>query len=70
MKVIPHSREQSIIKISDGAFKIRLKSAPKKGKANQELVKLLAQYFEISKNQVKIVRGQKSKNKIILILGL
>ena len=38
-----------------------------KGKANKQVILLLAKFYKISKNQLKIVRGLKSKNKIIKI---
>jgi len=68
VKVLPKSGQQKVVKQSDGFFKIYLKSVPEKGKANKELIVLLAKYLEISQKQVKIVKGEKSRNKIVEIL--
>lgn len=38
------------------------------GKANKAVIALLADYFEVSKSQVKITGGLTSRNKIIEIL--
>jgi uncharacterized protein (TIGR00251 family) len=67
VSVRPNSRQQKISKISEDTFEIWLKSKPERGKANKELLKLLADHFGVSQNQVLIVQGVKSKNKVIEI---
>lgn len=64
VKVITGAKKQEIKK-EDNGFKIYLKSKPKKGKANKELITLLADYFNIPKNSIKIIKGEFSRNKII-----
>lgn len=46
-------------------FKILVKAPAKEGKANEAVIKLLAEYFKISKLAIKIICGLKSKNKIL-----
>ncbi|MFP4403057.1 MAG: DUF167 domain-containing protein [Candidatus Woesearchaeota archaeon] len=48
-------------------LKVHLTKLPIDGKANCELIKLLSNYFSVKKNQIKIIKGKKSKNKIICI---
>ncbi len=62
VKVKPSSNQNKIVKMEDGTFKIWLKSAPEKGKANKELQKYLKKITGIS---VKIVSGLTSENKKI-----
>ncbi|TAE97570.1 MAG: DUF167 domain-containing protein [Oscillatoriales cyanobacterium] len=42
VKVKPNSQQQSIEEQPDGSLKVHLKSPPVDGKANQELIVLLA----------------------------
>ena len=49
-------------------LKIYLTVAPVDGKANKELIKLLAEKLGISKSRVSILKGEKSKEKIIEVL--
>ena len=42
-------------------------ATPEKGKANKQVILLLVKFYKISKNQLEIVRGLKSKNKVIKI---
>jgi uncharacterized protein (TIGR00251 family) len=63
-KVYPHSWKQEIIKISGTEYKIYLKKPVENNKANLELTKILSNNF---KSNVKIIKGLKSRNKIIEI---
>jgi len=68
IKVIPKSSESKVVgEMSDGVLKVKLKSAPVDGKANEELIKLLAKHFKISKTSIEILRGKTSKNKVVEI---
>ena len=44
---------------------ISLKSRPKGGKANQELIEKLADYFGVSKDEIRIISGKISKKKLV-----
>jgi len=48
-------------------LKIYLTAVPVDGKANKELIKLLAKELNISKSRINIIRGEKNKEKIIEI---
>jgi len=62
IKVKPSSNKNKIVKMENGVFKVWLKSAPEKGKANKELKKYLKKITGIP---VKIVLGLTSENKTI-----
>lgn len=65
VKVIPKSSQRIIIKTSKGEFKVKLTAPPVKGQANKMLIEMLADYFNVPKNGVKIVGGLSAKTKII-----
>ncbi len=46
-------------------FSAFVKSPPVEGKANEELINLIADYFKIPKSKVKIISGLNARNKII-----
>ncbi|MFH1787369.1 MAG: DUF167 domain-containing protein [archaeon] len=62
IKVKPNSGKQVVEKISNGDYRVFLKSTPENNKANVELVKLLNRYFG---KEVKIKSGFSSRRKII-----
>lgn len=68
VRVVPNKPESRIVDTSDdGTIRIEVKSQPIEGKANQELIKFLAKLLGVNKNQVIIVRGANSRNKLIKI---
>lgn len=67
VKVKPNSKTQEIQIGEGGVLTVRLKSPPIDGKANAELVSLLANYFGVSKSQITIKSGINSPNKLITI---
>ncbi|MHA1301679.1 MAG: DUF167 domain-containing protein [Candidatus Helarchaeota archaeon] len=62
-----NSKQQKILQISDNSYEVWLKSKPERGKANKELLKLLSNYFNVPESRIQIIKGIKSKNKIIRI---
>lgn len=69
IKVIPKSGRQDV-KIEGDKAKVWLKSAPANGKANEELVRVLAEYFDVATSMVEIRSGLSSKKKIVDIMGV
>jgi uncharacterized protein len=70
VRVIPRSSKSEIVGEYDGALKIKLNSPPVDGAANDELVKLLAKQFGVSRAQIEILSGQTSKSKQVKISGV
>jgi uncharacterized protein (TIGR00251 family) len=68
VKVKPNSRgKSSLEKLSDGTWLARIKSPPVDGKANEELVMLIAGHFEVHKAQVSIKSGMSGRLKLVQI---
>ena len=65
LKVKPNSSEQSIEKVGED-YLVKLKSLPKDGKANLELIKFLGKHFGC---EVKIKSGFNSRRKIVEIIN-
>lgn len=67
VKVKPNSKQQNIQEAADGSLIVHLKSPPVDGKANEELIKLLAEKFNVSKSQITIKSGLSSRTKLVEI---
>jgi uncharacterized protein YggU (UPF0235/DUF167 family) len=68
IRVVPNSRITSFIEaMSDWALKIRLKSVPENGKANEELVKFISNQLNIKTSKVTIISWLTIKNKLVKI---
>ena len=67
IKVQPRARKPGLEKVNSGEYKIRVSAPPSKGEANKEVIKTLASHFGLPPSSVKIVRGQKSQHKLVLL---
>lgn len=67
VKVKPNSKKQTIEESIDGSLTVHLKSPPVDGKANKELIELLAKKFDVPKSQIQIKSGLSSRTKLIEI---
>ncbi|MBD2691602.1 DUF167 domain-containing protein [Anabaena catenula] len=67
VKVKPNSKQQKIVEQEDGSLIVNLKSPPVDGKANEELIKLLAEKFDVPKSYIRIKSGLSSRQKLVEI---
>ncbi|MBH8562178.1 DUF167 domain-containing protein [Nostoc sp. CENA67] len=65
VKVKPNSKQQKIEEQTDGSLTVHLKSPPLDGKANEELIKILAEKYDVPKSHIKIKSGLSSRLKLI-----
>lgn len=68
VKVIPRSSLNKVEKLGEGDYKVKLTAPPVDGKANEMLVKVLAEYFGVSKSSISIIGGKTTHTKIIDVL--
>ena len=65
--VKPGSSQEKIVEAAPDELIVYLRAKPHDGEANTALVKLLSKRLGVPKTSIKIVRGAKSRNKIIEI---
>ncbi len=69
VRVTPNASQNSVTEIDESTYRVRLTTSPVDGKANEDLIRLLARHFKISKSSICIKRGLTSKNKLITLEG-
>lgn len=74
VRVQPRSRPERLEGFTaDAAGAVRLKArigaAPEDGKANEALLKLLADAWDVPKSRLSLLAGAKDRNKIVLVAG-
>lgn len=67
VKVKPNARVSSLEEASDGLWRAQLKSPPIDGKANAELVALVAKKFACPRSAVSIKSGASGRMKLVQI---
>ena len=66
IKVIANASKNAVKEEAD-VFKVYVTAQREKGKANKQVVKLLAQHFNVSKSTVEIIKGEKSNRKVVIV---
>lgn len=66
LRISPNASKNEIIKTEDG-IKVKITAQPIDGKANKALIEYLSKQFKIPKSLFEIIKGETSKDKIVLI---
>jgi hypothetical protein len=66
IRVIPNAKQNKIVE-EPGRLKVYLTASAVEGKANEALMEFLADHFKTKKNKISIIRGVKSREKVIEI---
>jgi uncharacterized protein (TIGR00251 family) len=67
IKVKPNSRTSTFEQSEEGVWLARIKSPPVDGRANQELIELVAKHFRCAKSAVSIKSGASGRMKLVRI---
>lgn len=70
VKAVPGASRSEIVGKLGEALKIRVAAPPEGGKANREIVDLVAAKLGLSLNQVAVLSGQSSPAKVLSVEGL
>jgi len=71
VRVTPRASRNEIVEIqSDGTIKIHLTAPAHEGKANEELIKFLADVLGAPKTHIDIVAGATGRDKLISVIGM
>lgn len=68
VKAKPGAQEAKVEKLDDQRYVVSIKEPPVQGRANAAIIEKLADFFGVSKSQVRIVAGWTSREKIVEIL--
>jgi len=67
VKVKPNARASSLEQTEDGTWRAQLRAPPVGGKANEELIALVAAHFRCRKAAVTIRAGASGRNKLVRV---
>lgn len=69
VRVIPNATENDVIGRIGSTVRLKVAAPDIDGEANRELCRFLADFFEVRSRMVKIVRGEKGREKTVEIEG-
>lgn len=67
VKVRPSARVSAFAQNDDGSFTAQLKAPPVDGKANAELIALIAKHFQVPRSAITIKSGAGARMKLVAI---
>jgi uncharacterized protein len=70
VRVKPRAKRAALLGWHGGALKLAVRAAPERGRANEEVVSLLAQALGLPTDAVTLVAGGTSQSKRVRISGL
>jgi uncharacterized protein (TIGR00251 family) len=65
VQVMPNAGKSEVLEEIEGALKIRLKALPIEGKANEALVRFIADLMGVPKSRVSVTHGLTSRLKLV-----
>ena len=69
IRVTPRAGRTAITGVRDDVLLVKVAAAPVDGAANDALIALLADTFDLPKRQVEIASGDKSRTKHVTLVG-
>ena len=67
VSAVPNSSQDSVEEIGPNILRIKIHAKPIDGEANNRLIKILSEYFDVAKSQVEIKAGATFRQKIVII---
>ena len=67
VKVKARAKQEKVEKVAEGQYKVWVKAAPEKGRANEEVIRALSGHLKIPKSRIAIVGGHASSQKTVEI---
>jgi uncharacterized protein (TIGR00251 family) len=69
LHVQPGAKRTEVAGLHGEALKIRLAAPPIEGRANEALLKFIAESFAVSLRQVELKQGGQSRHKVVAVTG-
>jgi uncharacterized protein (TIGR00251 family) len=70
VRLQPRAKRNAITGERDGVLRVSVAAAPVEGQANAALCKLIAKRAGVARGRVCVVRGERSREKVVRVEGL
>lgn len=70
VRIIPNAKQSEIVGWEGQTLKVRVAAPPIEGKANEALVKFLADTIDCAPSEIEIMKGHSGKNKVLDVPNL
>ncbi len=70
LRVQPRASRDEIVGWQEGALRLRVTAPPVEGEANRAVAALLARVLGVAPSRIRVVRGERGREKLVEIIGL
>ena len=70
LRVQPRASRDEIVGWQEGALRLRVTAPPVEGEANRAVAALLARVLGVAPSRIRVVRGERDRDKLVQITGL
>ena len=70
LRVQPRASRDEIVGWREGALRLRVTAPPVEGEANRAVAALLARVLRIAPSRIRVVSGERGRDKLVRITGL
>lgn len=67
VRVTPRAKRNEVGDVRNGMLQVRTTAPPADGKANQAVIKLLAEFIGVAPSRITLLRGTTSRNKQFVV---
>lgn len=67
VKAKPHARADAVLGVRGGELLVSVRAAPEKGRANEEIIRVVAESLGLSRASVSLKSGGSSPRKVLLL---
>lgn len=60
-----NARKEGVERLEDGSIRVSVNAPPQEGRANEAVIRVIAEHFAVAKSKIRIVGGLRSKKKVI-----
>lgn len=64
--VVPNAKRNDVVEEGDH-LRVYVRAPPVKGKANEAVIEVLAEFFGVKKSDIRIISGERSREKVVEI---
>jgi uncharacterized protein (TIGR00251 family) len=68
--VTPGARRSELAGVADGRLRVRLAAPPVEGRANDALIRFVADLLDVRRADVRVVAGGRSRRKLLHLAGV
>jgi len=70
VRLRPRGSRDELAGMRDGVLQAKVTAAPVEGRANKALCRLIAKRVGVAPSRVRVVRGEKSREKVVRVEGI